>query len=145
MITGRFRVSWGLRRYDWTGCCRSAETVRNQDTVARYGGDEFVVVLCGLSDDADAAAAETEQVARKLQDVIATPIVIRGNAHHIGASIGAAISRLGEGEPGSLIRKADTAMYRAKRSNAGQIGIFDCASNDSVLLEDGQHRHSARR
>ncbi|QIT54899.1 GGDEF domain-containing protein [Aquisalimonas sp. 2447] len=98
--------------------CRLQEAVRNQDTVVRYGGDEFVVVLCGLSDDTDTATAETEQVARKLQEVIATPIAAGSSTHRVGASIGAAISRLGEGEPESLIREADAAMYRAKRRRA---------------------------
>ena len=121
---------------------RLQETVRNQDTVARYGGDEFVVVLCGLSNDASAAALETEQVARKLLDAIRTPFVVGGSPRRIDASIGAAISPIGEGETQCLLRQADAAMYRAKRGDAGRIGIFDGDKNESLLLEEEQDRQS---
>ncbi|MDN3517236.1 diguanylate cyclase [Aquisalimonas lutea] len=116
---------------------RLQKAVRNQDTVARYGGDEFVVVLCGLSDSANAATAETKQVARKLLEAITTPIVVGSSTQRIGASIGATISRIGEGEAESLLRNADMAMYRAKRGQTGQIGIFDGDSNESVPLDGG--------
>ena len=121
---------------------RLQETVRNQDTVARYGGDEFVVVLCGLSNDASAATLETEQVARKLLDAIRTPFVVAGSTRRIDVSIGAAISPIGEGETQCLLRQADAAMYRAKRGHAGRIGIFDGDRNGSLLVEEERDRQS---
>ena len=121
---------------------RLQETVRNQDTVARYGGDEFVVVLCGLSNDASAATLETEQVARKLLDAIRTPFVVAGSTRRIDVSIGAAISPIGEGETQCLLRQADAAMYRAKRGHAGRIGIFDGDRNESLLVEEERDRQS---
>ena len=122
---------------------RLQEAVRNQDTVARYGGDEFVVVLCGLSDDAAAATEETERVAHKLLDAVRAPILVGGRTRRIDASIGAAISPIGKGEAQCLLRQADTAMYRAKRSHTGQIGVFDGGRTDSVLAVETRDRSSA--
>ncbi len=84
-------------------------TVRESDSICRYAGDEFVVLLRELSDPTDAMA-----VARKLLRGLRRPVGAGGHAVTPGASIGIAVFP-GDGESGAaLIRNADAAMYAAK-------------------------------
>ena len=78
-------------------------------TLARFGGDEFVVLLPVLKDVGMAVA-----VAEKLQAVLARPFELAGHRLFTSASIGIAIGDAHHKEPKDLIRDADTAMYRAK-------------------------------
>jgi diguanylate cyclase (GGDEF)-like protein len=82
--------------------------LRTVDTVARFGGDEFAVILDDLA--TSAAARET---AERLIDDVQNPIDVGGAYAHVSASIGIAISRPGA-VPDDLVREADTAMYAAK-------------------------------
>ena len=81
--------------------------LRESDTVARLGGDEFVVLLDGLpADGAETLVRDT--IAARLTE----PYAIDGGRVTVGVSIGVALS--GDGDPSSLLREADGAMYRAK-------------------------------
>ncbi len=99
---------------------RLLETVRSQDTVARYGGDEFVVVLENLSDRFQAAL-----VAQKIIAAITAPIVIDGSLCDVSASIGIALTTDPDEDPDVLLRQADAAMYQAKRSSPGRFHFAD--------------------
>ena len=90
---------------------RLMAAVREVDTVARIGGDEFAVILEAISDAEDAAA-----VAAKIADSIGEPFSIDSDTLRIGASTGIAIYPGDGDEVGSLLRHADAAMYRAKRA-----------------------------
>ncbi|MFM8333650.1 MAG: diguanylate cyclase domain-containing protein [Candidatus Methylumidiphilus sp.] len=90
---------------------RLLAAVREQDTVARFGGDEFVLLLEEL-EDAEAAG----RVAQALIDALARPFDLQGRLLEIGASVG--VSLLGAGGEGaeSMVRQADEAMYQAKQA-----------------------------
>ena len=101
---------------------RLRSALRPNDTVARFGGDEFTV-LCEELGSVDEALA----IARRLADVAAVPVVIgEGLDVELTASVGIAFSR-GEGTPEGLLRDADVAMYRAKEEGPDRCEIFDAA------------------
>jgi diguanylate cyclase (GGDEF)-like protein/PAS domain S-box-containing protein len=93
---------------------RLQHAVRPADTVARFGGDEFVI----LCDDIDAAAALA--LASRLQHAIEQPLLAGGVQHIMSASIGLAI---GHDDAETLLAEADLALYRAKARGGGQIEI----------------------
>lgn len=93
---------------------RLVSAVREADTVSRYGGDEFLILLAELSQPADAQA-----VAEKLGAAVSAPIELAGQVVRLTASLGAAIYPDDGEDIDTLIAHADAAMYQAKRSRAG--------------------------
>jgi len=94
---------------------RLVAAIREVDTVARIGGDEFAVILEAIADTVDATA-----VAAKITENIGKPFSIDGRSLEIGASTGIAIYP-GDGEDmSSLLHHADAQMYRAKRATNGR-------------------------
>jgi diguanylate cyclase (GGDEF)-like protein len=89
---------------------RALTSVRAGDTVARYGGDEFIVLLDGVTGAQDAA-----YVAAKVLDAVQAPYRLDGHEVSIAASIGVGVYPLDGTSPEELVRSADTAMYREKR------------------------------
>lgn len=89
---------------------RLREAVRSSDTVARLAGDEFTVILEGL-----ASLAEAQAVAAKLVEALRVPMRIGGGAVAVSASIGVAMLEPGERDATLLLRRADEALYEAKR------------------------------
>lgn len=89
---------------------RFTRQVRRSDTIARLGGDEFALVLTNLQREMDAA-----RVAQKLIDALARPISVSSEQFHIGASIGIACMPRDGHDAEGLLKKADLAMYHAKR------------------------------
>jgi diguanylate cyclase (GGDEF)-like protein len=96
-----------------------AETVREGDTVARFGGDEFVIVCEHLPAGPDAVAGrELAAIADRVRAALARPTGPAAHEAGLGVSIGLAISA-GGGDVDALIREADQAMYQAKRRTSG--------------------------
>jgi len=90
---------------------RLRQCVREDDTVARLGGDEFTIILNELRQPEDAA-----QVAEKILEAVQVPIWIAGMPIEVTASIGIALFPVDGTDAESLLRNADSAMYRAKES-----------------------------
>jgi diguanylate cyclase (GGDEF)-like protein len=98
---------------------RLRAAVRTEDTVARLGGDEFVVVQVGL-----AAAADAVALAERMAASLAEPYDLEGNRVLAGASIGLALAPQDAEEGELLLRRADTALYRAKAMRRGGVVCF---------------------
>jgi diguanylate cyclase (GGDEF)-like protein/PAS domain S-box-containing protein len=93
--------------------------VRDGDTVARVGGDEFVVMLVDLHQLADAAL-----VAEKIISAVSAGCQIEGSELHVTPSIGLAIFPADGDNPDTLLRNADIAMYHAKRDGGARYSFF---------------------
>jgi len=94
--------------------------VRPGDTVARFGGDEFVIVC----DDAQ-GEEEVLEVASRIAEMVARPCIVGEREIYVTASLGVVLSRQGEDSPEALLRDADAAMYRAKDEGRARIKLFD--------------------
>jgi diguanylate cyclase (GGDEF)-like protein len=97
---------------------RMLEEVRGVDTVARLGGDEFTVLLEGVS-TVDGAVG----LARRLAAVLAEPYAVSGGEAQVSAAIGIAVAAPTTEDAGSLLRRADAAMYAAKREGQGRVAM----------------------
>jgi diguanylate cyclase (GGDEF)-like protein/PAS domain S-box-containing protein len=97
---------------------RLRNATRGCDTVARLGGDEFAVLLEQVRSE-----SETTIVADRIANALRAPVELDGSEMIVGASIGIALARPGEGAD-ELLRNADVAMYRAKSRGRGGHEIF---------------------
>ena len=89
------------------------------DTVARFGGDEFGILLEDVQDERSAT-----RVAERIAEALASPFIVREREHFVTASAGIAVGGAGR-FPEALIRDADAAMYRAKERGRARYEIFD--------------------
>ena len=98
--------------------------VREHDTVARQGGDEFVVLMEEMGTDIEAAVAAATKGAQKLRAVSDTPFILKGHAYHCQFSIGVDLfDRMTSIE--DMLKHADLALYQAKRSGRNKFRFFD--------------------
>jgi diguanylate cyclase (GGDEF)-like protein len=104
-----------------TAVARSLEQcVRGEDTVARVGGDEFLILLESLADDGDAV-----RVAQRILGAMARPFVVGGEEVFTSASIGLVSGSTAVDKPPALIQYAEVAMGRAKRGGRARYEMFD--------------------
>jgi diguanylate cyclase (GGDEF)-like protein/PAS domain S-box-containing protein len=127
-----------LRGTDYVVGGLGKQTLRDH-TVARLGGDEFTLLLEDIRGSEDAV-----RVAERLQETLAQPIVLRGQAVHTGVSIGIAVSDEKTARPEDLLRDADTALYRAKANGRGRFEVFDTRMHAQALARL-QLEHDLRR
>jgi diguanylate cyclase (GGDEF)-like protein len=113
--------------------------VREGDTVARLGGDEFAILLEDVED-----AEEAETAAKRVVDLINEPFKVSGKAAYVGASLGIAVSTPELDSPEGLIRRADKAMYEAKR-RGGYRYIMYTREMDTFEIRLGDHLESELR
>lgn len=106
---------------------RLRETLRDVDTLARVGGDEFVAVLPGAVDE-----VEIQNVARRMISAIQLPFEINGNALYVSTSIGAAVYPVHGDSEVKLLAHADTAMYRAKETGKARCIIYNEAAFNRI-------------
>lgn len=119
---------------------RLRANMREIDTVARFGGDEFAVVMSELADPADAAV-----LAEKLLKCVAEPFGLRGNEIRTGTSIGIATYGPDTRDAETLLTQADVALYRAKTEGRGTYRFFTDAMDREVKARvalDGELREA---
>ena len=104
---------------------RLVACVREADTVARFGGDEFVVLVEGLSADASHASAEAALVASHIATTLGKPYVLGEACHHSTPSIGIALFGQQGCSVDELLKQADLAMYQAKAAGRNTQRFFD--------------------
>jgi diguanylate cyclase (GGDEF)-like protein/PAS domain S-box-containing protein len=102
--------------------------VRKSDTVARFGGDEFTIVLSGVTETRAAA-----EVSKKIIETLAQPFELDGRQLFITASIGIAVYPEDSFEPDRLLQNADTALYHAKQQGRDNFEFFSQELNVKVL------------
>ena len=101
-----------------------SRAVRRVDTVARLGGDEFVVMLPQLANHADVALSDAESVADKVLKSLGEPYLLAGHAHCSTPRIGLTLfSGLGSEDIDGVLRRADVAMYAAKRAGRNRVCV----------------------
>jgi diguanylate cyclase (GGDEF)-like protein/PAS domain S-box-containing protein len=103
---------------------RLKTTIRNYDTIARFGGDEFVVIIDTRKRNKEEAIGIFSQIAKKILTTIKTPFLIEDNQFQLSASIGISIfnSKVSFNE---LLKQADSAMYNSKYGGKDKFSFFD--------------------
>ncbi|MEA2319343.1 MAG: hypothetical protein QOD44_3532 [Solirubrobacteraceae bacterium] len=99
---------------------RLDRSMRGGDTVARFGGDEFVLICEGLNN-----AGEAVRIAERTLRALEAPFAVGAGEHYVSASLGIAIADGPGRDAEDLIREADAAMYRAKERGTGRLEVFD--------------------
>ena len=118
---------------------RLKSAVREGDTVARVGGDEFTIVLQELSRREDAAT-----IAQKVLRTVAEPIAVNGHKLYVTTSIGITLYPEDGDDAETLLKHADSAMYRAKSSGRNTFHMaspeLSRTTREQMTLESGLHR-----
>jgi diguanylate cyclase (GGDEF)-like protein len=120
---------------------RLTENVRQDDTVSRPGGDEFVVILDNLSPDETAAAQQAEMIAEKIRAALNQSYQLAGveQMHESTASIGMTLFQGHDNSTDVLLKQADVALYQAKDSGRNKVRFFNpdmqAAINSRTALE----------
>lgn len=109
---------------------RMKGALRDGDTLARIGGDEFVAVLVDLEHVQDA-----EPVLERLLKAAAAPVLIEDAALQVSASIGVTVYPQDDSEVDQLLRHADQAMYVAKQAGKNRFHLFDVAQDAAVKTQ----------
>ena len=113
---------------------RLSSCVRVGDTVARQGGDEFVIMLLNLSEAAQEAAIQTEAIGEKIREILDRPFHFAGHIHHNTASIGATLFDGDIESTDEHLKRADLAMYQAKAAGRNTLRFFESDMQATVTL-----------
>lgn len=106
--------------------------VREGDTIARFGGDEFVIVIEDLNEHGVEAAAQTETIANKVLASLERPYLLESHEHYSTASIGVTLFKGHQLELEELIKQADIAMYQAKKAGRNILRFFDLKMQETI-------------
>lgn len=107
---------------------RLERCLRSTDTIARLSGDEFAVLVDGISEDKIAT-----DIAERINCCLKEPFDLNGHNFFTSASIGIAYSSMGYDKPEDMLRDADTAMYRAKANGKSRHEVFDVKMHSQAV------------
>jgi diguanylate cyclase (GGDEF)-like protein len=107
---------------------RLVGSLRPSDTVARFGGDEFGIILDPVLDADDA-----RRIAERIGNELRTPFPMGGREWFISASLGIALGRPGRATPGEMLREAEIAMVRAKGDPSSRYALFEPSMSDQTM------------
>ena len=130
-----------------TVATRITASLRTTDVVARFGGDEFVVLLANLAADAQ-HATDAEEVAHKLLAAISAPVDAEGRPLSVTPSIGIALYPGHGTSPEELVKHADSAMYLAKARGRANVQFFEpriATAAYAALVMEGQLAQALER
>jgi len=125
------RIEHSLRATDTVSRLAPADADRPRlsgTTLARFGGDEFGVILGGIRHPSDA-----RRVAERVIAALGQVFSVAGQEVFVGGSVGIALSASGYERADDMVRDADTALYRAKSGGRGRIEVFDAAMHEQVV------------
>lgn len=120
---------------------RLDRSVRQTDTVARFGGDEFAVILEGVGVELDKAVANVKSACHIIRSTLLDSYLLDGQVIKIASSIGIVLFNSDEDTSIELMKQADIAMYKAKREGRNQICFFEPelqaeATESALLIRD---------
>jgi diguanylate cyclase (GGDEF)-like protein/PAS domain S-box-containing protein len=116
---------------------RLESLMRDSDTVARIGGDEFVIVLEDLADPGDAA-----RISERIRAELSTPVTLEAHDITLSASIGVALNTDNDDRVETLLGRADNAMYRNKRHSQDQITLEPDHTDSPRCQASSRHEHA---
>jgi diguanylate cyclase (GGDEF)-like protein len=122
------RLAHAVRRDDAVARLTAADDEHDASTLARFGGDEFVVLLDDIRDPIDAV-----RISERIQQVSAEAFGVAGEDVFATPSIGVAVASSAHGSAADLLRDADLAMYRAKQSGGGTFAVADAAMHEQAV------------
>jgi diguanylate cyclase (GGDEF)-like protein/PAS domain S-box-containing protein len=106
---------------------RIRAAVRPEDSLARIGGDEFVVLCPQLADPQDVRA-----IAERVRATLDAPVSVEGRSHRISMSVGISLARADAIDPANLLRQADMAMYRAKDAGRNTVRLHSVEMDEEL-------------
>lgn len=130
-----------------TVATRITSNLRATDIVARFGGDEFMVLLAGLPGSGE-RGDDVEEVAQKLLAAIEVPLIAEGRPISVTPSVGIALYPDDGSTPHELVKHADTAMYLAKSRGRANYQFFDrgmASAAYAALVMEGQLAQALER
>lgn len=128
---------------------RMRDLVRENDSIGRLGGDEFVVLLEDLSAQPENAANQARRVAEKIVEALNCPFLLGEHEHHVSGSVGVVIFPDDGVRADDILKRADTAMYRAKAGGRNTVRFFEssmqAAAEQRLILEKALRSAVANR
>lgn len=112
---------------------RIKHCIREIDTAARFGGDEYVVLLKHIGSEQDEASFNAKRIAENINQSFQQPFILNQQEIHITCSIGISLFPIADDSVEDIIKHADTAMYSAKESGRNKIAFYLSEMHEAVL------------